>query len=121
MHRKKIMIDISKIILYIEVTIIEQFKRIIWRMEMKKLTVFAVAALYLFVMSACISSRPVYKANIITEEFPEETEIILTTPSPVKYKVTELESFPGIILSFPRWDKRRLEYDHFAEEDKLLV
>lgn len=95
------MIDISKIILYIEVTIKEQFRRKIWRMEMKKFTFIAVAVLSLFVISACVSSRPVYKANIVAEEFPEETEIIFTTSSPVKYKVTELESFPGIILSFP--------------------
>jgi NSS family neurotransmitter:Na+ symporter len=27
----------------------------------------------------------------------------------------------GILLSLPKWDKKRLEYDHFAEEDKLLV
>ncbi|MFC1540519.1 sodium-dependent transporter, partial [Candidatus Margulisiibacteriota bacterium] len=27
----------------------------------------------------------------------------------------------GIGLSVPGWDKKRLEYDHFAEEDKLLV
>jgi NSS family neurotransmitter:Na+ symporter len=27
----------------------------------------------------------------------------------------------GIALSAPKWDKKKLEYDHFAEEDKLLV
>ena len=27
----------------------------------------------------------------------------------------------GIGLSLPKWDKKKLEYDHFAEEDKLLV
>ncbi|MFH1347999.1 MAG: sodium-dependent transporter, partial [Candidatus Margulisiibacteriota bacterium] len=27
----------------------------------------------------------------------------------------------GIALSLPKWDKKKLEYDHFAEEDKLLV
>jgi len=27
----------------------------------------------------------------------------------------------GVGLSFPKWDRRKLEYDHFAEEDKLLV
>jgi NSS family neurotransmitter:Na+ symporter len=27
----------------------------------------------------------------------------------------------GIALGIPKWDKRKLEYDHFAEEDKLLV
>ncbi len=27
----------------------------------------------------------------------------------------------ALILSRPKWDKRKLEYDHFAEEDKLLV
>lgn len=68
---------------------------------MKKFTFIAVAVLSLFVISACVSSRPVYKANIITEEFPEETEIILTTSGPVKYKVTRLKDFPGLILSFP--------------------
>ncbi len=95
------MIDISKIILYIEVTIKEQFRHKIWRMEMKKFTFFAVTVLSLFVISACVSSRPVYKANIITKEFSEETEIILTTSSPVKYKTTRLKDFPGLILSFP--------------------
>ncbi|NQT28951.1 MAG: sodium-dependent transporter, partial [Candidatus Saganbacteria bacterium] len=27
----------------------------------------------------------------------------------------------GIGLSIPKWDKKKLEYNHFAEEDKLLV
>ncbi|MFH1825905.1 MAG: sodium-dependent transporter [bacterium] len=27
----------------------------------------------------------------------------------------------GIGLSLPKWDKKKLAYDHFAEEDKLLV
>ena len=27
----------------------------------------------------------------------------------------------GVALSLPKWDKKKLEYDHFAEEDKLLV
>ncbi len=82
-------------------TIKEHFRHKTWRMEMRKFTFFAVAVLSLFVINACVSSRPVYKANIITEEFPEETEIILTTSSPVKYTVTKLKNFPGLILSFP--------------------
>ncbi|MBU1026771.1 MAG: sodium-dependent transporter, partial [Candidatus Margulisbacteria bacterium] len=27
----------------------------------------------------------------------------------------------GIALSMPKWDKQKLGYDHFAQEDKLLV
>jgi len=27
----------------------------------------------------------------------------------------------GFGLSLPKWDKKKLEYDHFAKEDKLLV
>ncbi|MFH1542290.1 MAG: sodium-dependent transporter [bacterium] len=27
----------------------------------------------------------------------------------------------GILFSLPKWDKKKLEYNHFAQEDKLLV
>lgn len=27
----------------------------------------------------------------------------------------------GVAFSLPKWDKKKLKYDHFAEEDKLLV
>ncbi|MFQ6084580.1 MAG: polysaccharide biosynthesis/export family protein, partial [Candidatus Aminicenantia bacterium] len=50
---------------------------------------------------SCVSYRGVHLINLTTRELPSETELILTTTKPVKYKNTKLESPPRLIISFP--------------------
>lgn len=63
---------------------------------------FAAAAVLISILISCASSGSVHLVDLTARESPSETELILTTSSPVEYQQTRLDSPPCLIISFPQ-------------------
>jgi len=82
---------------------------------MKRIIIKTLKILIILTLSACASQRGVQLINLATKELPSETELIVTTTSPVQYKDTKLDNPPCLMLSFPE------EKIFSGEDEELLI
>lgn len=61
----------------------------------------AFLSIIILLWASCASVKRVHLINLDTKESPTETELILTTSSPVQFNNTKLDSPPCVIISFP--------------------
>jgi polysaccharide export outer membrane protein len=68
---------------------------------MRKVIFQALKITILLALVSCVSSRNAQLINLIAQDSPSATELVLSSLKPIPYKERQLKDLPGFILSFP--------------------